>query len=354
MRRSDEKVWFRFRDHLKEKYKINALAFIDLKSSGFSVFSSSLKKKYLKALPAIPEYIKKSLDERVDPLKKFPWAESVLIAAVPFSNIPEYESFIPSVSSGDKLYGLIAPYASRLDYHLFAKQLLNNIISDFQDFSAEICTGDFMPQFEPCVDTKPIAEKALASYSNVGRFGKNHLILTQNFSADTFLIELFTNIKIPDVKESPFLLGCSSCSKCSLSCPTGALAKAEFDYTKCISAITMEKRGVLSPKERKMIAPWLFGCNICSSACPGSPSAEPFRADLRWLLTSTAADVKHHIIGTPLNYAGVTLLRRNALAALEAEGSEEAFELIKDFAEKTQSSVLKISAEEILHLKLNI
>jgi epoxyqueuosine reductase QueG len=116
----------------------------------------------------------------------------------------------------------------------------------------------------------------------------------------------------------------------------------------------MEKRGVLSPKERKMIAPWIFGCNICSSACPGSPSAEPFRADLRWLLTSTAADVKHHIIGTPLNYAGVTLLRRNALAALEAEGSDEAFELIKDFAEKTQSSVLKISAEEILHLKFNI
>jgi epoxyqueuosine reductase len=311
-----------------------------------------LKKKYLKALPHIPEYIKKSLDERVAPVEKFPWAESVLIAAIPFSNIPKYEPFISEATDSDALYGLIAPYATRLDYHLFAKQLLNNIIEDFKNLSHDKSIENLQSfKYEPCVDTKPIAEKALASYSNVGQFGKNQLIQTQNFSSDTFLIELFTNVKIPDIKEKSFFLKCNSCDKCSLSCPSGALHNYEFDYTRCISAITMEKRGILSPKERKLIAPWIFGCNICSSACPGSPVDEPFKADLRWLLTSSASDVKHHIIGTPLNYAGVTLLRRNALAVLESIGTSDAFDLIQFFSEKTQSSVLKISAEEILHKK---
>ena len=251
-------------------------------------------------------------------------------------------------------YALSSKIKNCYYHHLPKLQLIHDqcIIFDLQNFINEEkikIEGAF--QYEPCVDTKPIAEKALASYSNVGQFGKNHLILTQNYSADTFLIELFTNIKIPDVKETAFLLKCTSCSKCSLSCPTGALSQAEFDYTKCISAITMEKRGVLSPKERKLIAPWIFGCNICSSSCPGSPVVEPFKADLKWLLTSSAADVKHHIIGTPLNYAGVTLLRRNALAVLEHIGTPDAFALIQSFSEKTQSAVLKISAEEILHIR---
>jgi len=341
-----------FLKFLKFKYQINSLAFINLHSPKFNLFSLNLKKKYLKSIHNIPEYIKISIEERVNPSISFPWAKSVLVAAVPFNNIPTFQNFLPEADDNNQLFGLIAPYATKLDYHIFAKKLLNDIVDDFisliDDNNLQIHETF---KCEPCVDTKPIAEKALAIYSNVGKFGKNHLIQTQDYAADSFLIELFTNLEIPDIKEKNFLLKCSSCNKCYNSCPTGAIFDSAFDYKKCISALTMEKRGVLSHKERRMISHWIFGCDICSSSCPGSSQPKPFKADLQWILNSTASDVKHHIIGTPLNYAGVTILRRNALAVLENIGTNEAFELIQTFSEKTQSSILKISASEILHQK---
>ena len=62
---------------------------------------------------------------------------------------------------------------------------------------------------------------------------------------------------------------CGSCSKCQIGCPTGALVS---DYTldarRCISYLTIDKRGVLEEWEREAIGEWIFGCDICQEVCP--------------------------------------------------------------------------------------
>ena len=342
-------MWKTLINNIKQSYDCRAIGVVNFDISEFSLFSRNLKKKFNKVLKSMPEYVKNSLDERAQPDKLYPWANSVIICAVPFNIIPDLTDFLPQADVDDIFFGCIAGYAARQDYHQFAIDFGNRIIEDIKKFAFDQNLFSGNTKFEICVDTKPIAEKSLAEYANVGLMGNNHLIQTVGGAADSFLMEIFTNIKIPDIKEKSSLLSCGSCGKCFSSCPSGALGGAGFfDYNLCVSSLTMEKRGVLSSDERKMLEHWIFGCDLCATSCPGSKLPPIYKADLKWILNASSAEVKRKIANSPLNYAGVTLLRRNALAVLGNIANQEAYDIVKDFQKKTQSSVLKITANEIL------
>jgi epoxyqueuosine reductase len=343
-------VWKSFINNIKTDLKCRSIGVLNLESSDFSIFSFNLKKKFDKVLKSMPEYVKNTLAERSDPRTIYPWAKSVIVCAVPFNLIPEVDDFLPKAQDNTLLYGAIAGYAARLDYHRFAVNFGNAIIDELKKYVVDQnLIMEQQTQFEICVDTKPIAEKPMAEYANVGKTAANHLLQTAGAAADSFLMEIFTNIKIPDIKEKTQILSCGSCGKCFSACPSGALGGAgEFDYDLCVSSITMEKRGVLNNDERKMLNHWIFGCDLCATSCPGSKLPPVYNADLRWLLTASASDVKKKIALTPLNYAGVTLLRRNALAVLGNIANDQAYQLIKEFSKKTQSAVLKAMADEII------
>ena len=55
------------------------------------------------------------------------------------------------------------------------------------------------------------------------------------------------------------------------SCPTGALSPYRLDAAKCISYLTIEKKGSDIGLNRSMAGEregWIFGCDACQNVCP--------------------------------------------------------------------------------------
>lgn len=329
-------------EKFRQKHGISHLGVLHLDEQAIHDLPKVVKEKFPDpATDFLPEYIKKTLDKRIDPRKLFPWAKSVFLFAIPFSRLPVLPQPLPS-SNDAVLSGKIAGYATRQDYHIFGK----NLIGSFMEECAEEA-GNF--QYEICIDTKPVAERALGVEAGIGLIGRNFSLLTVNNGSGCFLAEAFSELDIPNISPEHFPLPCPSCNLCSASCRTGALASAEtFGYANCRSYLTMEKRGMLTPEEENSLEDWIFGCDDCTCCCPGSNLPAAAQVDLKWLLLSPSSVVKKQIAGMALEYAGVSLLRRNALAVLANKNAGPAFDLIKEFAGKTESRLLREMAENLL------
>jgi epoxyqueuosine reductase len=110
------------------------------------------------------------------------------------------------------------------------------------------------------------------------------------------------------------------------ACPTNAfVAPGVLDARRCISYLTIEHRGPIDRSLRRGIGEWLFGCDLCQTACPvnhrverrGSepvpmpwPSAE---FDLGDLLQMDDAQFRTHFRRTALWRPRREGLLRNAL-----------------------------------------
>jgi epoxyqueuosine reductase len=65
------------------------------------------------------------------------------------------------------------------------------------------------------------------------------------------------------------------------NCPTSAFeSEYVLNANKCISYLTIEKRGDLSEQERGMLGNWIFGCDICQDVCPWNKFSKPHQEPL--------------------------------------------------------------------------
>ena len=294
-------------------------------------------------LSAFPGYISETARFRADPLELFPWAQSVISAAIPFASLPDSDAVFPKAETAE-FAGKIAGYAMKKDYHSAGRKIIEKLVKKLRKVT------EIAFRAEICIDTAPVAERIIAKFAKTGIQGKNMNILIPGFGSGCFLVEIFTNIKNidPTVYEethSP----CGGCCRCVRSCPAGALTDdSHFNCARCISYLTMEKRGLLTMEERKLTGDWIFGCDGCTACCPGTLLPHAFSIDLKRLLEIPTSELKRMIRGTALEYAGPTLLRRNALAVLGNRKTQAADELIQRFASKTGSSLLRETAESIL------
>lgn len=259
--------------------------------------------------PWAPEYLRLSWALRRSPSQAFPWARSLRIMAVPYAVMPQ----MPLPRAGNpELAGLVSGYAARRDYHRFTLHLPPSYRSEI------------------VIDTKPLAEKTLAAIAGLGSIGHNNCLLLPGADAGNFLVSILTEEELPE-RRYPQTDCCLHCGNCG--------DPVEPRY--CISTLTMEKRGELTPAERQMLDGRIFGCSVCTSACPGTALPPDFELDLEWLLTASAKEVERAIRETPMNYAGVTLLRRNALYVLANRNTHRCRELIRRFTETTGSAFLR-------------
>jgi len=203
-------------------------------------------------------YMHRNFAKRTDPARQLPGAKSVICVGLNYKPSPPKESS-DGVSAA---YATVANYALYEDYHPFIKKRLRSLAGFMSDSA-----GANNYRFKICVDSAPLAERALAQRSGLGFIGANHMLINPHLGLQIFLGEIITDIKLDH--DSPMTNHCPDCNKCMRACPTGALDSAgTFDANKCISYLTIEHKGQISDELAGRFGNRLFGCDECVLACP--------------------------------------------------------------------------------------
>ncbi len=294
--------------------------------------------KYLEALDDRGDFKRASL------ARVAPWARSVVVCALNYNTENSY-----STQVHDPTRGWISRYAwSRNDYHdavlrrlkLVEAALRQAVLGELQ---ATLTTRSY-------VDTGPIVERVFAKYAGVGWIGKNTCIINQKKGSWLFLGVILTSLELaPDV---PAPDRCGTCTRCIEACPTDAiLAPYQLDSNKCISYLTIEKRGSIPESLRAGMGRHIFGCDICQDVCPWNRKAPASTAPefdprpglvnpaLAWLAEMSAEEFRAVFRGSPVRRTKRSGLRRNAAIAMGNSGNREFLSLLDQLAADEDESV---------------
>ncbi len=168
--------------------------------------------------------------------------------------------------------GNVAKYARGEDYHRVVRRHLKRVVDRIRLLSPP---GS---HFRVCVDTAPLLERDAAVRAGLGSIGKNGMLIVPGVGSNVVLGEIVTDVALASTAaapgESPDV--CRTCTACLEGCPTGAfVAPRVLDARKCISYLTIEKRGPLAPEEEAALGGRLFGCDVCQDVCPWNAHQDP-------------------------------------------------------------------------------
>ena len=289
-----------------------------------------------------------------------PWARSVIVCAINYNTAEPY-----STQVRDKERGWISRYAwSQEDYHdsvlrrlRVVEQRLAELVEQGRRDAAptagetlrltELAQGRVPELQTPVgqsadpalrtrsyVDTGPLVERVYAKYAGVGWIGKNTCVLNQKMGSWLFLGVILTSLEL--VPDMPAPDRCGTCTRCLDACPTDAfIGPYQLDSNKCISYLTIEKRGAISEELREGMGRHVFGCDICQDVCPWNRKAPVTTASefqpreglvnpaLEWLVAMEAEEFRRVFRGSPIRRTKVAGLRRNAIIAMGNSGSPE-------------------------------
>ena len=296
-----------------------------------------------------------------------PWARSVIVCALNYNTSQPY-----STQVNDRERGWISRYAwGREDYHEAVMRRLRRVEEALcracQDQSGILIRksateappgrSEALPALQTrCyVDTGPIVERVLAKYAGVGWIGKNTCIINQKAGSWLFLGVILTSVELePDL---PAADRCGSCTRCIDACPTDALlAPYQLDSNRCISYLTIEKRGEIPQDLRSGMGQQVFGCDICQDVCPWNRKAPPTTATelgprpelvnpaLEWLAQINPEEVRRVLKGSPIRRAKRSGLRRNAVIAM-GNSKNRGFLPVLEKLTKDEDEVVADSAE---------
>jgi epoxyqueuosine reductase len=263
------------------------------------------------------EYLHRNPDKRFRPTELLENAKSVIVVGLNYK--PSEQKTVPI--SKHVPTGKIVSYACYEDYHSFIKKRLNQLTEFISSTSGQAL------QFRICVDSEPLAERALAVRAGLGFIGKNHMLINPTLGCQIFLGEIITDLKLPLDKQ--VTRDCATCQKCIDICPTGALRPdGQFDAGRCINYLTIEYKDEIPPDLASIIGDRLFGCEECILACPyhkNAPACKntqfkfyPDRAiiELREILNLNNESFEAKFAASVIKRAGLDRLRRNARICL--------------------------------------
>ena len=281
---------------------------------------------------------------RGDLRRSMPWARSVLVCAINYN--PEVPRSIDEAPPGT---GWIARYAlsSRTDdvsrgsdYHdvLLAKlRVIEQTLSE--RFGAELQTRCY-------VDTGPIVEREYAQRAGIGWIGKNTCVLNEGLGSWLLLGVIITSLDLAlEAWALPAADRCGTCTRCIDACPTNALIPRQMDASRCISYLTIEKKGPIDESLRAPIGRQVFGCDICQDVCPWNRRAPvaisdalPARAELvnpslDWLASMDGPTFNRTFRGSPLERTGRRRLHRNVAIAMGNSGDSAYVPRLREWAQ---------------------
>ena len=298
----------------------------------------------------------------------FPWAKSVVVCAA------DYSSAQPrSTDPAPPGTGWIARYAQTgyrsigggparpSDYHKVLLKRLEML---------EAALKEQLGQFESrrYVDTGPLVERVYARLAGIGWTGKNTCILNQQRGSWLFLGVILTSLPVSvDSLQQVAADRCGSCTRCIDACPTNALTPYQMDGSRCISYLTIEKRGVIPEEFRTQIGRQIFGCDICQDVCPwnkkarrtgasvaGDPELTPRKElvnpALDWLAAITEAEFGQWFYGSPVTRAKLAGLRRNVAIAMGNSGLKYFLPRLHQWAASDDSALCEAAQWAIARL----
>jgi epoxyqueuosine reductase len=282
-----------------------------------------------------------------------PWARSVIVCAMNYNTDRPY-----STHAGTTSQGWISRYAFlQRDYHDVLLPKLRALESRVVTLCESRKIG--APRTWCYVDTGPVIERIFAKYAGIGWIGKNTCVLNERLGSWLFLGVMLTSIELPPDLPPPDR--CGSCTRCLDACPTNAFpAPYQLDATKCISYLTIEKRGAIPEELREGIGRQVFGCDICQDVCPWNRHApitsEPLfavrpelvNANLEWLASFTPEEFREVFRGTPVKRAKLAGLLRNAAIAMGNSGDDKYLGVLQQLAQNDDATVTE-SARWAIH-----
>ncbi len=215
--------------------------------------------------------------------------------------------------------GNVAQFARGEDYHRVVRRHLKAVIEDLRPIAPPGA------HFRVCVDTAPLLEREIAARAGLGFLGKNGLLIVPGLGSHVVLGEVLTDAALAPtaVAADPGADRCGTCTACLDACPTAAfVAPRILDARKCISYLTVEKRGPFTPAEESALEGRLFGCDVCQDVCPfnaargGAPGGPAAFLDPEEILDLGADAFRARFSGSSIWRATHAGLARNAAAAL--------------------------------------
>jgi epoxyqueuosine reductase len=274
-------------------------------------------------------------------LRAMPWARSVIVCAL------NYNADAPrSIDPASPGSGWIARYAwsgktlddsTRVpsDYHEEMMARLRVVEAKLLERAGGMT--------ERCyVDTGPILERSYAAKAAIGWIGKNTCVINQQLGSWLLLGVIVTSLAVEENTASLLAADrCGTCTRCIDACPTDALlattdphSAREMDASRCISYLTIEKKGAIEESLREPMGRNVFGCDICQDVCPWNrraliggkegmePRPELINPALEWLGSLSSQEFKRMFKGSPLERTGRKRLLRNAAIAMGNSGDE--------------------------------
>ena len=288
----------------------------------------------------------------------FPWARSVIVCMASYNS-----ALARSTDASPNDAAWIARYAwsQRVDasgttrpsdYHKVLKKRIDALEAALHAEFGEFEARGF-------VDTGPVQERALARAAGLGWIGKNTCLIHPRLGSFSFLAVLITSLEIQENETSamqPLATlvpdRCGTCTRCLDACPTNALtAPHQMDATRCISYLTIEKKGALDETLLTGMGRQVFGCDICQDVCPWNrkalviadndlaPRPQLVNPALEALGALSEAEFETLFNGSPVRRAGYLGLLRNVAVAMGNSGNSKHKEQLAAWAEEEDAGL---------------
>ncbi len=285
---------------------------------------------------------------------RLPWVRSVIVCAINYNAAQPY-----STQVGDAQRGWVSRYAwGQKDYHDVVMDRLRAVERRLHEWNPR---GTAL-ETRCYVDTGPLVERVYAKYAGVGWIGKNTCILNQKLGSWLFLGVILTSLNLQADVPAPDR--CGTCTRCIDACPTDALvAPFQLDSNRCISYLTVEKRGSIAEDLREGMGRQVFGCDICQDVCPWNRKAPATKAPefqarqelvnpaLEWLAEMTEEEFREKFRGSAIRRSKRSGLRRNAVVAMGNSGDERFANLLEALKTDEDAVVAESAAWAVRRLK---
>ena len=279
-------------------------------------------------------WMERQSEKRLDPTQVLAGAQSLICVALiyntdhPYSTDPfPLDGRAQTRGPGNEGKGWISRYAWGEDYHRVMARKLASLEHSLRE---EI---DARAGYRSYCDTGPVSEKAWAAAAGLGWQGKNTNLINRGLGSWLFLGEILTTLAL--APDPPAADHCGTCTRCLDACPTKAFPRAyELDAARCLSYLTIEKRGELPAEFTGSLGANIYGCDICQDVCPWNrervlgtePAFEPrpglLTPELDELKVMDEATFASRFMDSAIRRTKASGLRRNAALAQRPGGAD--------------------------------